>query len=124
MTNEEQHKQFIGKPLAYLFYVDHLLTAAERAVLKKYGAWMAALATGVITPFTPEQERFLKADAEELVAQSSFEKAWVRFKEERKKFLGIPSPSEIPCSLRPTPQVTAADIARSLVVFSKTDGQD
>jgi uncharacterized protein YifE (UPF0438 family) len=50
----------------------------ERALLAKYGRWLEALATGVIPPISPSQERFLSVVRGELEPTTPFEQVWMK----------------------------------------------
>lgn len=54
------------------------LTDAERQLLGKFGYWMTALSDGVISPSTPDQERFLRVHRGEETPGTPFEVAWVK----------------------------------------------
>jgi uncharacterized protein YifE (UPF0438 family) len=52
--------------------------ARELALLAKYGHWMEALVSGLITPSTPEQEHFLRAARGQVAAETPFERVWAK----------------------------------------------
>ncbi len=56
--------------------LDADLTDAERQLLGKFGYWMTALTDGVISPSTPDQERFLRVHRGGEPPTSPFEVAW------------------------------------------------
>lgn len=58
-------------------------TPAEAELLTKYGQWMEALASGVLTPTTPSQEQFVRAAHGETEPTTEFERAWAKVKKER-----------------------------------------
>jgi uncharacterized protein YifE (UPF0438 family) len=53
------------------------LDEKQRAMLKRYGRWLEALAQGAIRPRTPDQERFVQTARGERAAESPFESAWL-----------------------------------------------
>ena|SRR2546430_10236357 len=55
----------------------------ELEALANDGNWMEALAAGAIQPVTPEQERFLRVDREEVEPSTVSERAWLRLKGRR-----------------------------------------
>ncbi len=55
----------------------------EHALLMRYGHWLEALASGVISPLTPEQTRFLEAARGERDPETPFERAWVKLRDLR-----------------------------------------
>lgn len=58
-------------------------TPAEAVLLRKYGRWMEALATGVLAPTTPSQEQFVRAARGEAEPTTDFELAWAKLVKER-----------------------------------------
>ncbi len=54
------------------------LEDGERELLARYGYWLEALATGVLSPNTPEQARFVRVARGEAEPRSAFESAWTR----------------------------------------------
>jgi hypothetical protein len=54
------------------------LTDQERGLLTRYGYWLEALATGSVSPTTPEQMQFVRVAQEGEEPQSAFEVAWVK----------------------------------------------
>jgi uncharacterized protein YifE (UPF0438 family) len=73
--------------------------ADELEALAEYGHWLEALAAGVISPVTPEQEHFLRVDREEAEPATVCERAWVRLKgrreyEREQQIAAPPAPPE------------------------------
>jgi|GEM_PF-1261665 len=58
-------------------------TPAEAELLMKFGRWMEALASGVLTPTTPSQEQFVRAARGETEPTTEFERAWAKVQQER-----------------------------------------
>ena len=54
------------------------LNEQERGLLSRYGYWLEALATGTITPITPDQKHFVDVAKNEAEPHSPFEVAWVK----------------------------------------------
>lgn len=69
----------------------------EKEQLEKYGAWMQALASGLLQPYTQEQQRFIDVTKEIEVPISTFEILWVKYahsvnmhkQSETKKIMGV-----------------------------------
>ncbi len=53
-------------------------TAAEKELLTKYGRWMDALVSGLLSPTTPSQEQFLRVAHGEGEPTTDFEQAWAK----------------------------------------------
>ena len=51
----------------------------ERELLSRYGYWLMALATGAISPITPEQDRFVHVAKGEAEPRSAFELVWAKY---------------------------------------------
>ena len=74
---------------AYLARTDYALPDAldlgkdEAALLRRYGHWMEALASGTIQPTTPDQAHFVEVAAGESEPRSDFERAWVKLTQHR-----------------------------------------
>ena len=49
------------------------LDAGERALMRRYGAWMSSLADGSLAPTTPAQARFVAAANGQVKAESPYE---------------------------------------------------
>ncbi len=69
----------------------------EKEQLEKYGAWMQALASGLLQPYTQEQQRFIDVTKEIEAPISAFEALWVKYvhsvkmhkQSETKKIMGV-----------------------------------
>jgi uncharacterized protein YifE (UPF0438 family) len=72
-----QRRPFVFGCSASIFPADELEALAE------FGNWLQALAGGLIQPANAEQERFLRADREELEPDTLLERAWLRLKGRR-----------------------------------------
>lgn len=59
------------------------LSEGDAALLRRYGHWMEALASGRIMPTTPEQAHFVEAAAGEAEPRGDFECAWARLSQHR-----------------------------------------
>ena len=75
---EESHRHFLRRRFRPKFSL-HGYSAEESALLIKYGAWLQALAEGVITPITPAQTKFAQVARGEHVADSQFENLWLKY---------------------------------------------
>jgi uncharacterized protein YifE (UPF0438 family) len=58
-------------------------TPGESETLTKFGRWMDALASGVLTPTTPSQEQFVRVTRGEAQPSNDFERVWVKVMKER-----------------------------------------
>jgi uncharacterized protein YifE (UPF0438 family) len=54
------------------------LDDAERELLSRYGYWLEALATGTLSPSTPEQTQFVRVAQGQAEPRSAFEVAWAK----------------------------------------------
>ena len=52
----------------------------EISQLERYGAWLNALATGVISPETPEQAHFVSVARGRDQARTPFERLWMKYR--------------------------------------------
>lgn len=77
------HRPFLEQRPFRLDCAPGIFPPDELHALLERGTWMEALASGAISPTTPEQERFLKVDREEAEPVSLDERAWVRLKGRR-----------------------------------------
>lgn len=59
------------------------LAPNEVHLLERYGAWLAALAEGRISPFTEEQKAFLEVVIGNRLAQTKFECLWAKYSAQR-----------------------------------------
>jgi uncharacterized protein YifE (UPF0438 family) len=75
----EQHKLYLRTPFAFECAVEHI-EGAHVELLKRYGCWLAALASGRLNPTTPAQEHFLKVHTGEVGPVSDFERAWFSYR--------------------------------------------
>lgn len=76
-----EHKKYLAIRMVNTNAVWKLLTKEERAVVQRYGAWMQALATGHIPPFTPKQRRFVEVTNGRRLPVTDHEVAWVALTE-------------------------------------------
>lgn len=56
-------------------------SADEMALLSRYGHWLEALARGMISPTTPEQERFVQVARGELPPETAFERICAKLRD-------------------------------------------
>ncbi len=77
MLHPDDHAAYLAKHDFILPPGDDF-TDAERDLLRKYGRWMDAIASGVLQPTTVSQEQFLLAARGERDPQSDFEKSWAK----------------------------------------------
>lgn len=54
----------------------------EISILTKYGSWLEGLASGYLTPITPQQEQFKKVVKGELEPSTNFEHLWMRYQKD------------------------------------------
>lgn len=92
---KDEHCKLIGSFLPDLAHIGFMLTTRERAILRKYGAWMEALVSGKISPFSPEQERFIQVSKGHAEAVTEFEKTWENVMKAREKNKNMPSKPQI-----------------------------
>jgi uncharacterized protein YifE (UPF0438 family) len=83
MKAPEEHREFL-KHRGFVPLCTNIFSSDEYAILERYGYWMTALATGKISPITPEQERFIRVDRDDCEPATTFEKAWMKLKARRK----------------------------------------
>ena len=76
------HLAYLRRPFAFGCSTA-VFPAEEFAALEEFGAWMEALANGVIRPVAPEHEHFLAVDRDEAEPVTVEERAWVRLKGRR-----------------------------------------
>lgn len=78
-----------GDHHAYLQRNDYVLpegvtfTHEESALLRRYGHWMEALASGRLEPATLEQHHFVEAARGEADPRTDFERAWAKLSQTR-----------------------------------------
>lgn len=70
-------------------FAQGVFSEEEKGVLKKYGFWLEALATGAIPPVTPLQEQFLRVCDDKAEPLTIFERAWWKLIQ-RRKFETLP----------------------------------
>ena len=76
MSTLEDHKQFLAKKDYPLKIGYPRISTKDTLLLSKYGYWLEALSSGIISPLTPEQSRFIDVSNGTQEAISDFEKAW------------------------------------------------
>jgi hypothetical protein len=57
----------------------HELTVPEAHLLMRYGRWLEGLASGELTPLTPEQARFVDVARGILAPTTEYERVWARY---------------------------------------------
>lgn len=81
MGAPEEHKEYL-KQRDYPLGIEgrHVFDDSEKEMLKRYGYWLEALATGKIQPSTTEQEEFVHAvqSGGEKVLESKMQAAWLK----------------------------------------------
>ncbi|MCP4300910.1 MAG: DUF413 domain-containing protein, partial [Gammaproteobacteria bacterium] len=58
------------------------------SVIRTYGKYLMALTKGRLTPFHPEEERFIAVVNGEKAPRDNLEKSWLRFVSEHPEFGG------------------------------------
>jgi uncharacterized protein YifE (UPF0438 family) len=77
MSAPEEHKKFLAKKDYPLRTASILrLFRDECLLIRRYGYWLEALSSGLISPSTPEQSRFIEVARGEQEPITNFEKAW------------------------------------------------
>jgi len=61
----------------------NIFNEEEYNLLIQYGRWLEALVSGLISPITPEQVRFLQVDRGEIEPVSKYELVWIKLKQRR-----------------------------------------
>lgn len=79
MQAPDEHKEHLRRQ-NFVFRCRNIFSHEEQQILLRYGCWMEALATGVIRPVTPAEERFLLVDRGQLEPESKYELAWIKLK--------------------------------------------
>lgn len=87
---QDAHKELIGKHLSDIAKIGYKLTKRERTILNKYGAWMEALISSQITPFTLEQTRFIEVSKGQAEAKTEFELTWINVIKARQQIINEP----------------------------------
>lgn len=76
---QAEHKKFRLQRAQVLPVVAALITPEQAAIIRRYGAWMSALAVGEISPATPEQAHFKAVARLEAEPETDFELAWLAY---------------------------------------------
>jgi uncharacterized protein YifE (UPF0438 family) len=77
MSTPEEHKKFLAKkdyPLGLACFLK--LSHDQRSLIHRYGYWLEALSSGLISPATPKQSRFIEVARGAQEPITNFEKAW------------------------------------------------
>lgn len=82
--NRQKHKESLKKRLIFPSGMVSF-TNEEIAVLEKYGGWLEDLENGKIKPFTIDQIHFLNVVAKKLPPKTTFERAWLKYREAQEK---------------------------------------
>ena len=61
----------------------NIFTEQEHSLLMRFGCWMTALATGMISLITPAEERFLAVGRDDVEAETVLGVAWAKLKARR-----------------------------------------
>jgi len=73
---ELRHKHYRSQRLAIREDITKNLTQDELALIRRYGAWMAALSNGAIQPLTASQEQFFEVANQRREPKTPHERAW------------------------------------------------
>ena len=77
----ERHHEFLRKTRFFVpDSVSQKVTPVQLALLVRYGHWLDALAKGILTPITAEQEHFVRAAAGRTEPVTDSEVAWVAYR--------------------------------------------
>jgi uncharacterized protein YifE (UPF0438 family) len=82
MRAPENHLAFL-RQRDFVLGCANVFTEEEHSLLMRLGSWMTALASGMIPPVTPAEERFLAVDRGDLEPKTVFEAAWAKLKARR-----------------------------------------
>lgn len=78
MDNIDLHQKYLKKRFDIKLIDRSYFTTEQTEYLEKYGAWMNALATGVISPTTDSQLRFIEVAKGLLDPITAHEHAWMK----------------------------------------------
>lgn len=81
----DEHRRLLGKPLSDIAHIGWLLESEERALLRRFGTWLEALASGELVAITAAQERFLLVVRGEAPPSAVFELLWRKVLSARKE---------------------------------------
>jgi uncharacterized protein YifE (UPF0438 family) len=84
MKTPEEHKRFLNKRDYSHQWNSVVFTQKEREFLRKRGHWVEALVTGVVLPFTPEQQRMIEVHKGIVEPATDEERAWTKLIERRR----------------------------------------
>ena len=77
MSTPEEHRSFLARKTYEFGIIDFSsFSRDELATLNRYGTWLEALATGVISPITKEQLNFVEFVKGSRGPRTDFERAW------------------------------------------------
>jgi|GEM_PF-1411308 len=80
MDNRERHKEFIEEKGSFKIDCDLIVFSIEEIeILEKWGHWFESLVSGELTPFTEDQERFIKVISGDMEPFSLEEKAYFKY---------------------------------------------
>jgi uncharacterized protein YifE (UPF0438 family) len=82
MATQGEHSAYLGRT-DYTLDENAKLGLEEAALLRRYGHWMEALASGRIQPITPEQAHFVEVAHGEAEPRTDFERAWASLSQRR-----------------------------------------
>lgn len=77
MNMSPEHASLLRRE-PYPIHPAAVLDHRERQLLSRYGYWLEALATGTLSPSTPEQVQFVRVARGEAEPRSAFEVAWTK----------------------------------------------
>ncbi len=83
METPKEHKDYLRRKDYKLLCYNGIFSEREITLLKRYGYWMEALASGDIKPLTPAQERFVRVCKGECKPTTEYEIAWCTLNERR-----------------------------------------
>jgi uncharacterized protein YifE (UPF0438 family) len=79
-VSTERHREFLRKTTFFVpDSVSRTVTPAQLALLVRYGHWLEALAKGILSPVTSQQEHFVRAAAGHVEPTTDYEVAWVAY---------------------------------------------
>jgi hypothetical protein len=79
MSSRECHRQFLRAKFESEVLLDSL-REDDKELLERIGAWLRALADGLLTPDTPAQLHFVEVTKGRAIAETAAENAWVRYR--------------------------------------------
>jgi uncharacterized protein YifE (UPF0438 family) len=84
MKAPKEHEIYLAKRDYPLKCSSKVFNDQELKVLRRYGYWIEALVTGVVSPFTKEQRKLVDVHNGKAEPESENEQAWVKLIERRR----------------------------------------